>query len=78
MALFHFMHTPAGRTIRVIAGLLLLAYGTLSPTLTGLLAMMAGIAAIVTGFARLPQPPSSPAAPAGPAPPAVAPPKMRR
>lgn len=57
MAFFHFMHTPAGRTLRIIVGLLLLAYGALSPTLLGLLAMMAGVASIVTGFARLPAPP---------------------
>jgi hypothetical protein len=63
MALLRFMHTPAGRTLRIIAGLLLLAYGTLSPTLVGLVAMMAGVASIVTGFAR---PPHAPAAPAKP------------
>ena len=59
MAFFRFMHTPAGRTLRIITGLLLLAYGALSPTLLGLLAMMAGVASIVTGFARLPAPHSS-------------------
>jgi hypothetical protein len=32
----------------------LLAYGTMSPTLGGLLAMMAGVVSIVTGFTRLP------------------------
>ena len=60
MRLLRFMHTPAGRTLRIIAGLLLLAYGTLSPTLGGLLAMMAGVASIVTGFARAPQAPAKP------------------
>lgn len=54
MVFFHFMRTPAGRTIRIIAGLLLLAYGTVSATLAGLLAMMAGIVSIVTGLTRLP------------------------
>jgi hypothetical protein len=52
MAFLNFLHTPAGRTIRVVAALLLLAYGALSPTLIGMLALMAGIAGIVTGFAR--------------------------
>ncbi|HUF23897.1 MAG TPA: hypothetical protein VMN81_07210 [Vicinamibacterales bacterium] len=63
MPLIRFMHTPAGRTLRIIAGLLLLAYGALSPTLAGLLAMMAGVAGIVTGLARLPQTPVPPAGP---------------
>lgn len=65
MPLLRFMHTTAGRTFRIIAGLLLLAYGTLTPTLAGLLAMMAGVASIVTGFARLPQTPSAPSRPRG-------------
>lgn len=55
MPFFRFMHTPAGRTLRIIAGLLLLAYGTLSPTLLGIVAMMAGVASIVTGLTRLPK-----------------------
>lgn len=63
MRLLRFMHTPAGRTLRIVAGLLLLAYGALSPTLAGLLAMMAGVAGIVTGLARLPQAPAAPAKP---------------
>lgn len=63
MAFFRFMHTPAGRTLRIIIGLLLLAYGTLSPTLVGVLAMMAGVASIVTGFARLPALPQRPSSP---------------
>ena len=60
MAFFRFMHTPAGRTLRIIIGLLLLAYGALSPTLLGLLATPAIMASIVTGFARLPQLPPRP------------------
>ena len=63
MPLLRFMHTPAGRTLRIIAGLLLLSYGALSPTLAGLLALMAGVASIVTGFARLPQAPVAPVTP---------------
>ena len=55
MAFLHFMRTPAGRTLRVIAGLLLLAYGAISPTLGGLLALMGGVVSIVTGLTRLPQ-----------------------
>jgi len=54
MAFFHFMRTPVGRTLRIVAGLLFLAYGAVSPTLAGLLAMMAGIVSIVTGLTRLP------------------------
>ncbi len=65
MIFFRFMHTPAGRTLRIIAGLLLLAYGTMSPTLLGIVAMMAGVASIVTGFARLPHAPPHPPAPRG-------------
>lgn len=63
MAFFRFMHTPAGRTLRIILGLLLFAYGALSPTLIGLLALMAGVASIVTGFARLPDLPRPPSRP---------------
>lgn len=55
MAFIKFLQTPAGRTARIITGLLLMAYGTLSPTLLGIVAMMAGIAGVVTGFTRLPQ-----------------------
>ena len=54
MVFFRFMRTPVGRTLRIVAGLLFLAYGTVSPTLSGLLAMMAGIVSIVTGLTRLP------------------------
>ena len=57
MAFFRFMRTPAGRTIRIIAGLLLVAFGALSATLLGIVALMAGVASIVTGVARLPHPP---------------------
>ena len=67
MAFFHFLGTPAGRTLRIIAGLLLLAYGALSPTLVGIVALMGGVAAIVTGFARLPHAPP-PAVPRSPSP----------
>jgi hypothetical protein len=52
MAFLMFFHTPAGRTLRIVAGLLLVAYGAISPTLLGMLALMSGIAAIVTGLAR--------------------------
>ena len=52
MAFLKFLHTPAGRTIRIVAALLLLAYGALSPTLVGMLALMAGVAGLVTGFVR--------------------------
>lgn len=62
MAFFRFLSTPAGRTLRIVAGLLLVAYGAVSPTLVGIVALMAGVAGIVTGFARLPhaQPPALP------------------
>jgi hypothetical protein len=55
MAFLKFLQTPAGRTARVVTGLLLLAYGALSPTLPGIVALMAGIAGVVTGLTRLPQ-----------------------
>lgn len=58
MTIMSRLHTPAGRTLRIVAGLLLLAYGALSSTLPGLLALMAGVAAIVTGLTRLPQVPN--------------------
>ena len=57
MALFRFFRTPAGRTLRIAAGLLMVAYGAMSPTLLGIVALMAGVAGIVTGFARLPHAP---------------------
>ena len=61
MAFLRFLRTPAGRTIRILAGLMLMAYGTMSPTLVGIVALMAGVASIVTGFARLPHvPPPAP------------------
>ena len=63
MPVLRFMHTPAGRTLRIIAGLLLLVYGTLSPTLLGIVAMMAGVASIVTGLTRLPKLPPAPPRP---------------
>ena len=57
MAFLRFLLTPAGRTIRILAGLLLLAYGALTTTLVGILALMLGVAGIVTGFARSPHAP---------------------
>ena len=54
MAFITFLDTVAGRILRISAGLMLLAYGALSPTLPGIVAMMAGIAATITGFTRLP------------------------
>lgn len=63
MVFFRFLSTPAGRTLRIIAGLLLFAYGALSPTLLGIVALMGGVAAIVTGFARLPHAPPPSAVP---------------
>ena len=63
MPLLRFFKTPAGRTLRIIAGLALLAFGALSPTLIGIVALMAGVASIVTGFARLPHPPVPPPGP---------------
>ena len=55
MAFIKFLQTPAGRAARIVTGLLLLAYGAVSPTLFGIVAMMAGIAGVVTGLTRLPQ-----------------------
>ena len=65
MVFLRFFKTPAGRTLRIIAGLALLAYGALTPTLVGIVALMMGVASIVTGFARLPHPPMPPHAPRG-------------
>ena len=63
MAFFRLMQTPFGRTVRIVLGLLLMAYGALAPTLLGIVALMAGIASIVTGFARFPLAPRPPTAP---------------
>ena len=57
MAFFRLMQTPAGRTVRIVAGLLLVAFGAMSPTLLGIVALMGGMASIVTGFARFPHAP---------------------
>lgn len=58
MLFIRFIQTPAGRTLRVVAGLLLLIYGTLALGLTGIVAMMAGVMSLVTGLAGLPHPSS--------------------
>lgn len=58
MLFIRFIQTPTGRTLRVLAGLLLLLYGTLTLGLTGIVAMMAGVMSLVTGLAGLPHPPS--------------------
>lgn len=58
MLFIRFIQTPAGRALRVVAGLLLLLYGTLALGLTGIVAMMAGVMSLVTGLAGLPHPPS--------------------
>lgn len=60
MAFLQFMRSPVGRTLRITAGLLLLAFGILSHTLLGIVALMAGVASIITGFARLPHAPPRP------------------
>ena len=57
MALLRLLQSPAGRTARVLAGLLLLAYGGLTPTLPGVVAMVAGVMSLVTGVAGLPHRP---------------------
>ena len=58
MALLRVLHTSGWRALRVVAGLLLLAYGAMSQTLLGIIALMAGVTGIVTGFARLPRAPA--------------------
>ena len=60
MVLIRLLQTRAGRVIRVLAGLLLLAYGGSALTLTGVVAMMAGVMSLVTGVAGLPNPPTEP------------------
>lgn len=44
--------------MRVVAGLLLLLYGTVALSLPGIVAMMAGVMSLVTGLAGLPHPPA--------------------
>lgn len=68
MAFFRFMETPVGRSLRIIAGITFVGYGALSPTLLGIVALMIGVAGIVTGLARLPLAPPKPPAPRPPAP----------
>lgn len=58
MLLVRFLQTPAGRIMRVVAGLLLLLYGTVALSLPGIVAMMAGVMSLVTGLAGLPHPPA--------------------
>lgn len=58
MLFIRFIQTPAGRALRVLAGLLLFLYGTLALGLLGVVAMMAGVMSLVTGLAGLPHPSS--------------------
>ena len=58
MLFVHFIQTPLGRLARIVAGLLLLAYGGFALSLPGLVAMMAGVVSLVTGLAGLPHPPA--------------------
>lgn len=58
MLFVHFIQTPLGRVVRIVAGLLLLAYGGLTLSLLGIVAMMAGVVSLVTGLAGLPHPPA--------------------
>ena len=58
MLFVHFIQTPLGRLTRIVAGLLLLAYGGLALSLPGIVAMMVGVVSLVTGMAGLPQPPA--------------------
>lgn len=59
MAFIRFIQTPVGRGMRVVAGLLLLAFGGVAHSLPGLVAMMAGVMSLVTGLAGLPHPPAA-------------------
>ena len=54
MPLIRLLQSPIGRGARVLAGLLLLAYGGFTPTFAGVVAMMAGVVSLVTGVAGLP------------------------
>lgn len=58
MQFVQFIQTPLGRLARIVAGLLLLAYGGMTLSLPGIVAMMAGVVSLVTGLAGLPQPPA--------------------
>ena len=60
MLLIRFLQTRTGRAVRVALGLLLLAYGSLTFTFPGVVAMMAGVMSLVTGVAGLPQAPLPP------------------
>jgi len=57
MAFVRFVSTPLGRGLRILGGLLLLAYGVLTLSLWGIVGMMVGVVALVTGLAGLPHPP---------------------
>ena len=57
MFLIRLLQTRAGRAVRVVAGLLLIALGSTSFTLAGVVAMMAGVMSLVTGVAGLPYAP---------------------
>jgi hypothetical protein len=60
MFFIRFIQSPAGRALRVIAGLLLLLYWTLALGLAGIVAMMAGVMSLVTGVAGVPHPRGAP------------------
>ena len=57
MVLIRLLQTRAGRVLRVMAGLVLLVYGSSTLTFTGVVAMMAGVMSLVTGVAGLPHSP---------------------
>lgn len=63
MPLVRFVYTPLGRITRVLGGLGLLAFGILTLSLWGIVAMMIGVVALVTGLAGLPHPPAPPQGP---------------
>ena len=53
MAFVNFLRSTAGRVLRVIAGLALIAYGSTHASLVGLVLMMIGMVPMVTGLAGI-------------------------
>jgi hypothetical protein len=53
MAFVNFLRSTAGRMLRVIAGLALIAYGSTHASLVGLVLMMIGVVPVVTGLAGI-------------------------
>jgi hypothetical protein len=53
MSLITFLRSPLGRVLRVAVGIALIGYGTVHPSLAGLVLMLVGIVPAVTGAAGI-------------------------